>query len=775
MSSQYQKYYKIDAYTHEEEEDLISKGKNVRNYGRLNREIIEELVTLDLEDDGKREDLINNRERPWRMRRFLTDLMFDKLHISEGLEIGFVERYGGANSSCKYGVVNYQGYTLRVVDGGIDEALGRTTSTDEENNFEDSQVQVTALRNTMRTGLRIYSSQADFSPWDTNNFENYWDGFELWRELMSSVLINALPDRPFTMFVFSKDAVGDDVPIYYMELEINGDIDRHTVIWEMDQVLTTRRKGARPHEAEAMSEYVSAYQRVYFYINWDLEEKRRVTRLVISDLAKSQYYGWKRWLQDMHTTSWFDAVSAIFIIIVSAYLSILVKDAGIALVGGIIVSGVAAEEWIPPQTVVMGAIARFYAHESLALRVYYRTSNGLTIRRVVITLFATLPEAAQVIGASIFFGDAGANDGVVWLGLTASEVVLVIAASINVFCLFQTTYSGVFSRFSHSDFPRRSYTLAPRCYVTNYTSSYLRQIIEDCRPLEEFCSVFRPLIHWQKEVDHVFLGDDIDLGAPGSPPSMACYWFSFPASAVVQTQAVYGSYYWWLVPVAAVEQFIAFLGGLLVIILDIPVVFALFGISFLKYTGCFDRAFIRYLTGTALMIYLPCDLILIFLYGFFHAPLSLILGVEGLSCRTRSTARLYRLPLIKSVRTGRTSNHSWKFGDYIYDQAYHRCSDMVIVNPRAAKLGMMEANRHFFKRHKLIWTQKDGVRYETPILSCGDNSISRRSSIIPQSVPGGPLGSIFGGTGRRNQSAVPRHGMILPMDEAEALAEEYDE
>ncbi len=107
-----------------------------------------------------------------------------------------------------------------------------------------------------------------------------------------------------------------------------------------------------------------------------------------------------------------------------------------------------------------------------------------------------------------------------------------------------------------------------------------------------------------------------------------------------------------------------------------------------------------------------------------------MLGLDVFECRSRSAARLDRLPLLKKVRTGRSSNHSWKFADYLYDAGYYRCSDMVIINPMICKLGMMEKGKLFFQRHKLLWTTKGGLRYENPCLSCGDNSVDRRNSVV---------------------------------------------
>ena len=372
MGSQYKKYHKIENFTYDQEQRLLDQGKHVRNYGRLDRDTIEKLIEQDLWDDGRRIELLQ-RERPWRMKRFVSDLLQDMHELPVELEAGLIDSYGdaAASSDCLYGYVTAGDYEVRVVDGGITEALGKgklqvkgVTQSEREviNVYDDdddvSLPQVSALK---EANLKQFNSELGFKPWDDLLNEGYWSGFELWKELLNSVLINALPDRPFTLFIFAKDAVGDDVPIYYMELAIKGHIDRHVVVWEMDQVLTELKKGARPHEGSKLSDYASSYQKVYFFINWDEKEPRRVTKLVVSDLAKSEYHGWTDWLQNMHNSSWFDSLAAIIITILGTALSILWNDNSVALVAGIIVSGVAAEEWIPPQTIILGAVARFYA------------------------------------------------------------------------------------------------------------------------------------------------------------------------------------------------------------------------------------------------------------------------------------------------------------------------------------------------------------------------------------------------------------------------------
>ena len=372
MGSQYKKYHKIENYTFEQEQRMLNEGKSVRNYGRLDRETIDKLIEQDLWDDGRRIELLE-RERPWRMTRFISDLLQDLHSLPMELEAGLIDSYGGATASndCEYGYVSAGDYELRVVDGGIAEALGKgklqvkgVTQSEREvvdtygDDDEVSLPQVSALR---EANLKQFNSELGFKPWDDLINEGYWSGFELWKELLNSVLINVLPDRPFSLFIFAKDAVGDDVPIYYLELAIKGDIDRHVVVWEMDQVLTELKKGARPHEGSKLSDYASVYQKVYFFINWDEKEPRRVTKLVVSDLAKSDYDDWSHWLQSMHDSSWFDALAAIIITIFGTALAIAWNDNSVALVAGIIVSGVAAEEWIPPQTILFGAVARFYA------------------------------------------------------------------------------------------------------------------------------------------------------------------------------------------------------------------------------------------------------------------------------------------------------------------------------------------------------------------------------------------------------------------------------
>jgi hypothetical protein len=86
-------------------------------------------------------------------------------------------------------------------------------------------------------------------------------------------------------------------------------------------------------------------------------------------------------------------------------------------------------------------------------------------------------------------------------------------------------------------------------------NGFMRQVMDDLRPVEEFCSVYRPLLHWQKGVTNRFLGEEVDLGAPGSPPSMACYWMCFPASSSICLGRIYGNgFNPALLPLVVVEQ-----------------------------------------------------------------------------------------------------------------------------------------------------------------------------------------------------------------------------
>ncbi|GBG31149.1 Hypothetical Protein FCC1311_073702 [Hondaea fermentalgiana] len=714
------RYFKVDNLTRQQEQAHLKANRQVRNFGRLDETKIEELASGSLDHSEDPNQLLKKR-RPWRLQRFLAELI-----QTEGVV---------------FGTKSYAGYKLRVLNGGVETVLGR-----------DSHG---SLGHLLQTAVHQLNGRE--AAW--------WEDFRLWKSLLGTSLINLLPDRPFALYIYSKDPVGDDVPIYYMELEINGDTDRHVLLWELDQVMTEANRFARPHEGSRASEYCSAYQKVYFYMNWEENAPRRVVRAVVSDLPKHEKEVWDDWLAERHEDHWFDAVIAIIVIALSTLLSFsqVLNQPVISLIAGVVVAGIASEEWMPPQTVLLGAIARFYANESLSLRMYYRTDYSLSIKSVLISLLASIAEVSDIFvgedpacmlpsnctvnateceaylqtnnntasGLVDYFDTAFEPTPCNCCSFNNQDFLLAIAALINISLLLHTAFSGVYGSFSHSDFPAQT-SYFPKIYVEK--TGYFRQLVMDCRPVEEFCSVYRPLLHWQRGVQNRFLGDAVDLSAPGSPPSMMCYWLSSPASALMaQKYLVYGivDIPVFLLPLAIVEQAFALLGGLLTILFDIPVTLALFLVLCVKKTGLIPRSLVRVMVAACMHIYDPIQLML-YVLDAYNGLVAVALHLDTLECRGRSTARLFRWALIQSVRTGRSSNHSWKFGDHIYDDGYYRCSDCIIVNPRTPKLGMIEANKLFYKRHKLLWTTTNGVRYVNPCLSCGDNTVSRRSSLIRQ-------------------------------------------
>jgi len=655
-------YFKIDLLQRDKEEQLVASGKHVRNYGRLNRWYMDELAKLPLESEDPKKLL--EKKRPWRMQRFLRVL--------------------ASRKETTYGTTTYRNYKLRVMNGGIEDVLGKGKSSDQLEEL--------------------------LSPWA--NSEQWWSEFEFYKSIIGTSLINMVPDRAFAIFIFAKDAVGDDSPIYYLELEVDGNTDRHTMVIEMDQVLTARRPGARPHEAAKAAEYASGYQKVYFYINWDERQPRRIIRAVVSDLPKAEKSTWDTWMDEQHIAQPLDAWVSIILTIAGTLIAVLLDEPRITLIAGIVVAGIASEEWIPPQAIILGAVARMFANESVAMRMYYRANLPLSVKRVTITLLSSVAEISRLV-------EDTAN--------IQPSVLLGVAAFINCAALLQTGFAGVYGSFSHSDFPPRP-SYFPKIYVEQ--AGYFRQVVNDCRPVEEFCSVFRPLLHWQRGVKNRFLGDEVDLAAPGSPPSFMCYFLMTPASSkIAHSWLVYGQFFpLHLILLALVEQFMLLIGAVLLIFVDFPVTFFLACSWVLKRSRLFPRRVIRSINSGVLYLFQIVQLYVDFVDSY-NAIIAAHVGMDILECRGRSTARLYRIPLMQRVRTGRSSNHSWKFGDYLYDNGYYRVSDILVVNPRAQKLGMVEARKLFFNRHKLLWTTIGGIRYENPCLACGDNSVSRRTSI----------------------------------------------
>jgi len=83
------------------------------------------------------------------------------------------------------------------------------------------------------------------------------------------------------------------------------------------------------------------------------------------------------------------------------------------------------------QTILLGAIARFQANESLALRMYFASTNSLGTKRVLISVLASIGEIANVLATTLGISDKE----VVGLDLTGPQQVLIIGSVVNIFCL----------------------------------------------------------------------------------------------------------------------------------------------------------------------------------------------------------------------------------------------------------------------------------------------------------------------------------------------------
>ncbi len=683
-------YHKIVNFSHEEEAALEKQGKIVRNYGRLNRFAIDNLVAKGLtktnREKVKKELLEKKRPKEW--NNFLKTILGEH-----------------TKKRCNVGEVSCAGYKLTVIDCGVTEVLGKGMAST-NNSFQSSK------------DLEILEGQEVYAPWDSTDV--FWDDFELWKDLFGTSLVNLLPDRAFSLFIFCKDSVGNDTPIYYMNLEIDGSSDRHSMVWELEQVLTSVSPIGKPHGAELCSEYASCYQKLYFFMNWDEMRSRRIDRAIVSDIPKSEKSGWDEFLEDQSGMSWVDALVGIVLIAISCILSVTYQRYEISLVAGIVVAGVASEEWIAPHTILFCAIARFYANESLSLRMYYRMNISMSNKRVLISALASVGEIADVLADGITL-----NIGT----LSSADLILIGASVVNIISLIPSATAGVYEAFSHSDFPSQGFRHFAKVYVPK--DGFLRQVVEDLGPVEEYCSVYRPILHWQQGTKKRFLGNEIDLCAPGAPPGLVCYFLCTPASAAITIAAVYGEEFkFHLLPLALVEQIVAILGGIFTIITDVFITLMLcFNLLIKKTWAIGNKPVVLTLNGFALVtIFAPIHFLL-GLVESWHLMTSKCLGLQTLKCRARSTARLFRFPVIERVRTGKASNHAWKFGDYNMEQ-YYRCSDLVIVNPRIAKIGMIGPNRLMHKRHKLLWNQTESIRPHQACLSCGDNAVSRRTSVV---------------------------------------------
>ncbi|GBG32338.1 Hypothetical Protein FCC1311_085632 [Hondaea fermentalgiana] len=769
--------------------DNETTAEYTRNPGRLDGKVLERLAQQDGHlDAAQRHELVKgllDHPRPWRFSRFIKELAEVDPYAVE---------VNDENENFTYSV--------KVLNDNVESVMGKIwveKGAEAEAEFgrhghlsdveTDGANACFGLSNCMPSIRANGSRERPLS-----NPVERWSDFWLWKKLLSTNLINLLPDASFSLFVFAKDRTGDDLPIFFMELQKRPKDEaqtkkrtpRYELIWELDQVLRSNNdRIARPREALHAAEFASAYQKIFFYVNWfdDFGTKRHITHALVSDLNRVSKDKWDDWFEERHKDDPTDAILAIIITIVAAILSFstVLDQPVISIVAGIAVAGIASEEWIPPRAFLLGAVARFHGNESLSLRVYQRADRMLSTKTVFISLIASFAEISDVfffwqgntdrsnddciIANQTILGvpvncttDEPASNflnimhpqGDACCAMNRSDLTISIAACFNCILLMHTAFAGIYSLYSPSDFPKNP-RQHPRVYVEKASQKgfqkFFRQSIRDLRAVRERCYVYSPLNHFALTDDEIGSGrsqlafkningqveDFVDLASPGAPSGYLCYWISSPACSKIAVDClVYGKYCsLYLLPLALIEQILGIVGGLLTIIFDIPVALLLLLLAAPMQLNkikrdTVPRPFIRNCVAAIMYVYEPVDWYLI-LVRSYNRIIAALLDLDYIKCRTRSTARLYRWANIRAVRTGRASNHSWSFGEHL-DSGYYHCSDCVCVNPRTFKMGLVNKEIRAFQRHRNLWANHPNIKvYKNPFLSCGDNT-----EIIPK-------------------------------------------
>ena len=132
------KYHKIENYSAAEEAVLNASGKATLCYGRLKEATIRGLCEKELSPLDPHKLL--SGERPWRLNRFLREMA-----AMEGVEAG---------------EARYRDVVVRVIDSGIANALGKGSATSEDEDSDDLEANLNALK-----------------PWDDSAV--HWEGFSL--------------------------------------------------------------------------------------------------------------------------------------------------------------------------------------------------------------------------------------------------------------------------------------------------------------------------------------------------------------------------------------------------------------------------------------------------------------------------------------------------------------------------------------------------------------------------------------------------------------------
>lgn len=330
--------------------------------------------------------------------------------------------------------------------------------------------------------------------------EQFTGDYELWKDLLTTSLCGLLPNEDFSLYILAHGKEGRPLPIYYLELcRDTAKADRGGelfLVWEMDQGNMKRVEGnSSLSRGLDMAEYAHSYIKIFFFIKErDMEEQSaalRIDRCMLANLKRSDEE-WDEWLIEQHQAKSTDALVAIILIGAALAGSLVFNEPIISVFAGIIVAGIASEEWLAPQAVVFGAIARFLKNEALALRMYYRTNFSIGIRSLLITLLASAGEL------SVFFNS---SFGTIKLGgadFTGAQALLIVAAGINIFCLLPCALSYFYEGVRVQDLPKDKY-LQPKVFISEQYPFFLRFLEKTTwPPTTSTKNVARIRLHWSR-------------------------------------------------------------------------------------------------------------------------------------------------------------------------------------------------------------------------------------------------------------------------------------
>ena len=268
------------------------------------------------------------------------------------------------------------------------------------------------------------------------------------------------------------------------------------LVWEMDQGNMKRTEGnSALSRGLDMAAHAHAYIKIFFFLKErDMEEQSqafKIDRCMLANLKRSDEK-WDEWLLEQHKAKSTDAIVSIVLIGAALAGSLVFNEAIISVFAGIIVAGIAAEEWLAPQAVLFGAIARFMKNEALALRMYYRTNFSIGIRSLLITLLASAGELSVFFDASFGVIKVGNNN------FTGTQVLLIVSSAINIFCLLPCALSYFYEGVRVRDLPKDRY-LQPKAFISKQYPFFMRFLEKTTwPPTTSTKNVARIRLHWSR-------------------------------------------------------------------------------------------------------------------------------------------------------------------------------------------------------------------------------------------------------------------------------------